>query len=1089
MKNLNMILKVRYLTISITIILWSMLFFGSTILAQTNEYSLSGEWYVELVDSVDQDFRGARIHRSEGFIHLPGSLAQNRYGVKTIGSDFGILTPEFKYIGRARYTREIEIPLSWKNKEVEIFLERVLWESRIFIDGEKLSRQDALGTPHIHRIGKLAPGIHQLTIVVNNDMIHNIGDKGHAYSDYTQSIWNGIVGKMEMRSYDPVHIRSVRTFPDVSADRLKVEVCMNEIPEEKSEFSFSIIPVEGEKIVLSKKYSLKDFGKDKCVVFDIPVRRRLEKWSEFNPKVYSLEIVYHSKSSEDIHRTEFGFCEVSHNGTRVLVNGEPVFLRGNLDCVHFPLTGYPSTDLEDWKKIFRIYKQYGLNHVRFHSWCPPEAAFKAANRLGIYIQAEASIWIDWWMSTDMTERGRPEMDTKGHPQGLGYDSQRDSFVVREMNRVVDHYGNHPSFVMFCIGNELGNADFDAMGEWITNLKTKDPRRLYAASTARKINDSDDYSATHFLQGIGSTRGLRGARTDWDFEDVYNKVDIPVIAHEIGQWPVYPRWIEIDKYTGVLKARNFEEFKTVAEKNGIVHQDIDFSKASGALNQILYKYEIESFLRTRSCAGVQLLSMQDYQGQGEALIGWLDAHWESKEITTPDHFRMHYNTVVPLLRMEKFVWTNREIFKAKAQLTNYGRSFLKAKCRWEIVDEERNVYATGSFKKEKFSRGSLTDLGEIAMDLRDIDEAKQLSVIISVPGTEFINRWDFWVFPDHPEQVELPQDISIEKNLSAEVVEKLINGGSVLLDAHEIESGEWSVHAGFYPLYWSLTFFPGQGKTNIGLLLQEKHPAFSLFPTSFHSDWQWESVSKDAKGFILNDLPKNYLPIAQPIDDFHRNNKVGSVFELKVGKGRLLVCGYNLESGLPASNQLKRSLVEYMKSPQFQPEQAVAKDWLLKILPDVPQIEKAEGPEELSGAILNVKAGDKLKELNQKMEWQALSDEVGLQKDVRYQLVRGEVLKNESVSGWIGESLELQIDCPHGFLGTLYVNFQDRDNKNRSGILEFEGRKTRLGDHGDEGLWVKFHIMREDSNDGKLVLKASVNTGPDLMIKEILLIKE
>ena len=209
----------------------------------------------------------------------------------------------------------------------------------------------------------------------------------------------------------------------------------------------------------------------------------------------------------------------------------------------------------------------------------------------------------------MVARGRPEMDTQGHPKGLGHDPDRDKFVIDEMNRVVDHYGNHPSFAMFCIGNELGNANFDVIESWVSDLKKKDPRRLYAVSTARKITETDDYSATHYIQGVGRTRGLNGPRTDWDFEDTYSQMNIPIIAHEIGQWPVYPSWTEIDKYTGTLKARNFEEFKAIATKNGIDDQHEDFKLASGALNQTMYKYEIESFLRTKSCAGVQLLSIK------------------------------------------------------------------------------------------------------------------------------------------------------------------------------------------------------------------------------------------------------------------------------------------------------------------------------------------------------------------------------------------------------------------------------------------------------------------------------------------------
>lgn len=530
-----------------------------------NIIDLSGKWNVQLDKNNGLVQKLPEQCTIEGSIDLPASLAEKGYGFKTTGSDFGILTPKYKYVGKASYSREIEIPENWENKEVEIFLERVLWESRIFIDGKELSKADALGTPHVHRVGELSPGKHKLLVQVDNEMIHNIGDKGHAYSDYTQSIWNGVVGRMEMRAIENTSIEKVNIYPDVTKGQLEIKFLANAKNNLDATVLFRIESLETGETVLSGKKYFKLLKNGNGLSFTIPTNKELKKWSEFTPNVYILKMELTANGNTDYSETEFGFCQVSHNGTKLLVNGNPVFLRGNLDCVHFPVTGYASCNLDDWLRIFKIYKDYGLNHARFHSWCPPEAAFKAANRMGIYLQAEASIWIDWWMSTDMVAQGRPEMDTKGHPKGLGFDVVRDSFVVAEMKRVVETYGNHPSFTLFCIGNELGDSDFEVMKTWVADLKKNDPRRLYAVSTARKITDVDDYCATHYIPEVGRTRGLNGAHTNWDFEETYAKMNIPIIAHEIGQWPVYPKWAEIEKYKGVLKARNFEGFKLVAEK--------------------------------------------------------------------------------------------------------------------------------------------------------------------------------------------------------------------------------------------------------------------------------------------------------------------------------------------------------------------------------------------------------------------------------------------------------------------------------------------------------------------------------------------
>jgi len=1053
----------------------------STINAQ-NTIDLQGTWSVQ----IDQNKESSKKD-----INLPGTLAEAGYGEKTVGSDFGILTPTHKYVGVAYYEREIEIPKKWKHKNINVFLERVLWESQIFIDGEKLSTKDALGTPHIHNLGLLKPGKHTLSIRVNNDMIHNIGDKGHGYGEYTQSIWNGIVGKIELQAKDPTSIESVRTFSLIDKDQLKIELQIEAAVKEKVDISIEIIELKSNLKVHQIEVSNQlEVGKNiKEVVLDL--QGKLEKWSEFNPSVYNLNVKLKTRKNKDSYQTEFGYVQFSHDGTKITVNNQPVFLRGNLDCVHFPLTGYPSTKVEDWIRIFKIYKAYGLNHVRYHSWCPPEAAFKAANRVGIYMQVEASIWIDWWMSEDMIVKGRPEMDTKGHPKGLGKDPERDKFVISEMNRVVDFYGNNPSFTMFCIGNELGNADFDVMQEWIADLKKKDSRILYATSTARKVMEVDDYMATHYIPNIGRTRGLNGARTDWDFEDVYSQMNIPIIAHEIGQWPVYPSWTEIDKYTGVLKARNFEEFKAIAKKNGVVDQDEDFKMASGALNQIMYKYETESFLRTKSCAGVQLLSIQDYQGQGEALIGWLDAHWDSKGITTPEKFKEHFDVTVPLLRMNKFVWSNDEVFQAKGQLSHHGNSeIINGEIIMTILSSNGDLLKRETWPIKNISIGSLADLENISFPLNNVNKAEQLTISLQLKDTPYKNEWKIWVYP-----TELPalniDNIIVTEELNDETLLALEKGANILLIANNLGTDENSVSVDFYPLYWSLTFFPGQGKTSIGMLLKDKHPAFKNFPTSFHSDWQWESFKNTTKGFILNDLPANYKPIAQVVDDFHRNNKEGAVFEFKVGEGKLLVCGFDInnEKNLVAK-QLRYSLTEYMKTDSFAPSQEVNLDFLRSLFPLIPQVEKVNSNNEFKNVILHINAGEKLQSIETSEPWSKKLDSVVVSEDTKYKLIADGVWKDNNIAAWHGEKMTLEISCPSGILGTFYVQFNDWNAKEREGFLEFEGRKLKLGKHdGKEGKWVKFHVMREDSNDGKLVLKTNATKGGNLMISQIILTKD
>lgn len=1050
---------------------------------EKSQMDLSGEWTFQL-DPENVGIQQSWFNQNlKDQIKLPGTTDEAGYGEKTIGSDYGILTRVHKYVGAAWYQREIVIPEEWKNMEVTLLLERVLWQSKIYIDGEELSTEDALATPHVHNLGVLKTGKHRLSLRIDNGLIHNMGDKGHAYGEYTQSIWNGVVGKIQLQARNHFSIKSIRTFPDAKNSQLELDVKLSKKGSANSLLAVKVYGKADNKLLVETEVPISDAQQ----IITIPISEKIKLWDEFNPNTYRLEAVLKDGELIDTYQTSFGFSQVSTSKSHVLINGGPIFLRGNLDCVHFPLTGYPDMDVAGWKRIFRAYKAYGLNHVRFHSWCPPEAAFTAADELGIYIQAEASTWIDWWMALSKEEsKDRPEMYTQGEPEGLGSDNPNASeFVKAEINRVIDTYGNHPSFIMFCIGNELGNSDFDVMGEWMRQAKEKDPRRLYAASTARTVTPNCEYSATHYYPGIGGVRQHMTNNNNWDYEKNYGQTPVPVIAHEIGQWPVYPEWKEIDKYTGVLRARNLEGFREQAKKNGIFSQDKDLHQASGKLSVLLYKDEIESFMRTSSCAGIQLLSMQDYQGQGEALIGWLDCFYDSKGIVAPREFRQFSNTVVPLAKLPSYTFKAGESLKAEVLLHNFGETDLNNQnITWSLSSATEDESLDGVFVPVDYKKGILSKVGLLDVKLPEVKKASKYSLKLSVDGTEFLNTWNIWIYP---KQIKvLPdEDVLLTEDLNAKAIEKLEQGGKVLLLAHQCGDPANTKFAAWKPLYWSASFFPGQSIETLGLSLQDKHPAFTDFPTDNFNDWQWWNICRGAHGFVLDSLPNNYKPIAQPVGDFHYNHKLGSIFELKYGKGKLLVCGYNLSESrthFPEIRQLKYSLLNYMNSDLFQPSLEVDKKFITDKFRKFKTVTSA-APEGFENAILYVKAAAKTKKLGDS-SWKKETDQILVANKVDYKIEKGNSYKDQISSCWVGGNLELLVKTPEGIKGDFYVFFHDWNNKGRRGVLNFEGRNYVLGAHNKEGKWVKLNVMREDSNDGKLILKAKCTRGSNLMISAI-----
>lgn len=1042
-------------------------------------FSLDGEWSVQL----DPDSTGVEKKFFEKIsanpIILPGTLDEAGYGTKTTGSDYGILTRKYKYIGPAWYNREIAIPKSWQGKDVILHLERVMWQSQVWIDGKSVGTQDGLGTPHYHNLGKLSPGKHLLSVRVNNDMIYNIGDKGHSYGEYTQIIWNGMIGKIELIPQEKISIHNLHTWPDVANNQLSVTFnAKNETGRSNGTVGYTLIDNQTGETVASFEETLSAnepaFSHRKTLSLDMPVKR----WGEFSPNLYTLKVVWRQGRLREEKIAVFGFRDISAAKSKIVVNGESVFMRGNLDCLHFPLTGYPSCDESEWERIFRIYKSYGLNHVRFHSWCPPQAAFAAADKVGIYIQAEV-LWIDWWMS--VINPDRPEMTTKGLPKGLGHNPSADEFVPAELERMLEAYGNHPSFVMMCIGNELGNSDFEVMEKWIEPLREKDNRRLYSVSTARKIMPVDQYMATHNIPNVGGTYGLRGSGTDFDLEENYSKATIPIIAHEVGQYPVYPLWSEINKYTGVLEARNLAGFLEAAQKNHIAHLDKPFHDASGALQTILYKALVETFYRTPSCAGFQMLSMTDYSGQGEALVGWLDSFWDSKGIVTPGEFSRYSNSVVPVARFKSYVWKNDETFSARIQVANYGKKTLHSPVEWTITDETGRLMASGKMDTT-IEKGKLNEVGIVEFALHAITEAGKYRLSVTVKGQPYHNQWDFWVYP--PVQ---PSALSVlvKETLDEEAIKVLNDGGKVLLLAHQLGKQDNICELHFTPLFWSNSFFPGQNNKTLGMYIDDAHPALECFPTENFNNWQWRPVSK-GHAFIINSH-QNLTPIVQPISDFHINDKLASIFECKIGNGKLLVCGHDLTVASPVAAQLKNSLLEYMEQSNFNPYYTLQEEEALQLFDYTPKAETVV-PDEFKDALLYVACGENM-ETTGGVPWKKALDKVEMMDNhIDYTVICDNVWRDEKGVAWTGKEITVELNTPNGIIGNLYVQFEDWNNQNRAGIVSVEGREFLLDELKGESRWVKLFVMREDTNKGKISFKAKATQGGNLMIGKFVFVK-
>lgn len=813
------------------------------------------------------------------------------------------LTPLRHYVGPAWFQRDLEIPAAWRGKRIVLWLERAHWQTSLWLDEQKIGSQEALGVAHEYDLTALAsPGRHRLTLRVDNRVSIPVGVDAHSVSDQTQGNWNGMVGELKLKATEKLWIDDAQVYPDVAGRKIKLVI---EIANATGAAGRGVLRASAASFNTAQGHAAG--AKEWPVRWEGP-RARLEVeyelgpdaplWDEFSPALHrlNLELIPEAGTAEG-HTVVFGLRELGVAGTQFTLNGRKIFLRGTLECCIFPLTGYPPTDVESWKRILRIARDHGLNHLRFHSWCPPEAAFVAADEMGFYYQVEVSCWA-----------------------GFGDGSPVDAWVYDEARRMLKAYGNHPSFILMAPSNEPGGKERDRfLTEFVKKMAATDARRRYTAGSGWPMLADNQYHVTPAPR-IQATNALRRPpQTAHDYRDFIARQKVPVVSHEIGQWCVYPSFDEIAKYTGSLKAGNLEIFRDFLDKSGMGAQAKDFLHASGRFQTLLYKEEIEAALRTPGMAGLQLLDLHDFPGQGTAPVGVLDAFWDSKGYVKPEEYRRFCNSTVLLARLAKRVFTADESADIAIEVAHFGPTDLaRAKAAWRLRNASGQVLQQGPFEPRNIATGGLSGLGVVRLAFASLPSPARLNLEVSLDGT-IANDWDFWVYPPMA-STEPPAGIRIAEELDDDALATLDQGGKVLLLPGPARiAGETA--GSFQPIFWNRITFPKQKIHTLGVLCNPRHPALSQFPTDVHSNWQWWELQENSKPMVLDGLPRALSPVVQMIDDWDVCRKLGLLIEARVRRGRLLLCSIDLKKNLetrPVARQLRRSLLDYMASDAFAP---------------------------------------------------------------------------------------------------------------------------------------------------------------------------
>jgi hypothetical protein len=849
------------------------------------------------------------------------------------------LQPQRHYVGQAWYQRQIDVPATWADKRIVLMLERAHWGSAIWIDDRKVGESDALATPQFFDVTDfIKPGTSsRLTIRMDNSMIQDVGGSAHSVSDQTQTAWNGVVGRIELTAGPKTWLDDVQVYPNVEQKSARVAVRIGNRSGKAGRGTIEITArLRGTNGSVTAQVPVDwDVGGGNAQI-SVPLGANSKTWDEFEPNLYDLTAALRQDLRPvDQRSTTFGLREFTTRGTQFAINGRIAQLRGTVECCIFPLTGYPPTTPDYWRKIMAACKDYGLNHIRFHSWCPPEAAFVAADEAGIYLAPE----VDEWSTLS---------------------ARNVDFFARESARMLREYGNHPSFVMMSLGNESGANPLSLLTQLIDEWK-KDPRRVYGrkSNSNGSISPSAQYYADdnwkpspqsadipirYLFMWPPTPRGdyfyLQPPNTmiEWSapivaFAKVYGPK--PLIAHEAIQRCSYPDINNKSKFTGSLTQGVLYIASDQLQERGMMDQAADFVKYSGLWQIEQTKEEIESYIRTEGIGGFQWLQLNDFTGQGGALVGVLDAFWDSKGYVDGKTFRRFCGPVVPLARMASRTWTNDQWFRAGIEVANYGAvslTNLSLNCR--IVDDANKELARQTLTVAGAPVGSVTKLGIVELDLSTIKAPGHCRLLVENAGAGLANDWSFWVYPTATPVVDTT-GIDIVDSLTSDALAKLKAGGTVLL-LPKLETIHGAIPPPFVSIYWDCPYTNGGESQTLGFITDPKHPAYARFPTAGSTDWQWADLLIHARPLILDECgraspwPKEYRPLLQPIDDWNLNRKLALLAEAKIGAGKLMICAMDIATKLdkrPVARQFRCSLLSYVRSPLFNPSTVITETQL------------------------------------------------------------------------------------------------------------------------------------------------------------------
>ena len=632
-----------------------------------------------------------------------------------------------------------------------------------------------------------------------------------------------------------------------------------------------------------------------------------EFWSPENPKRYELRI----SNAKGSYSQKFGIRRLVAEGEKFKLNGKPVYLRGVTEHCYFAKTVHLPRDLEYYRMITKKRKELGFNFVRFHTFVPPVEYLEATDELGMLVHMESPNFVS------QSEYAAIIAFARRHPSVVIYCTGNETRIDRIAEAYLNDIANmvhERTDSLFSPMSAMRGIEYYLMPGHDAIVKKPfphDPERM-----ARVAKYSDFF--TSYQLGVTSYESLNFGSPEMldKWGEVY--CGKPRTSHEIcidGSYVDFSLEKLYPPDSPILKVGMFSGLRKQLQERGLYDRADTYFRNSCEWMRRIRKHCFEKLRAADRVAGYDFLGdINTHWHTFGYSVGMMDEFYRLKPGETVENVLRYNSAAVVLCDLgSDFNFTAGETRKVSFSVSNYDAPAPGAKLSVVLTDESGAKVWSGETARLDVAHGKLSKLGSFDVEFPKSGAARKYLLKAAFAGgaVKAGNEWEVYAFPV-PAAPSKGDVRVVEKISKDELLKAMAAGEKVLL----FGKGPFNALSSTYRIALA-----GRPSGDLATVVKAGHPALKGMPHEGFCGWQFRRLMEGGHSVQL-EAGVPFDPIIDVASSAKYVIRQSSLFEYRVGEGRLLVCSFKFGDSDPAAKWLKARLVEYAASGDFAPAHAI-----------------------------------------------------------------------------------------------------------------------------------------------------------------------